>query len=149
MISCPHCGTSNLDNSAICANCGRALAVPPAPEMQSSYTPPPPPPAGSYAPPPSSYPPPGMMPTGERIPNYLVQSILVTLCCCLPLGIVAIIFAAQVNSKIAMGDIAGARDASKKAKMFCLIAVLLGIVSSALIFLVNGAAFFSALQHSR
>src|SRR5688572_21843187 len=35
------------------------------------------------------------------IPNYLWQAILCTLCCCLPAGIPAIIFAAQVNTKLA------------------------------------------------
>ena len=58
-----------------------------------------------------SYPP-------DSVPNYLVQSILVTIFCCMPLGIVAIVFAAQVNGKLAMGDYAGAVDASKKAKLF-------------------------------
>lgn len=57
--------------------------------------------------------------TPSAIPNYLVQSILVTLFCCLPLGIVAIINAAQVNNKITAGDMAGAMEASKKAKMWC------------------------------
>ena len=38
------------------------------------------------------------------IPNYLVQAILVTLCCCLPFGIVAIVYAAQVNSKLDRGS---------------------------------------------
>ena len=42
------------------------------------------------------------------IPNYLVQAILVTVFCCLPFGIPAIVFAAQVNSKVAAGDIHGA-----------------------------------------
>ena len=54
-----------------------------------------------------------------NVPNYLVQSILVTLFCCLPLGIVAIVFAAQVNSKLALGDFYGAQEASSKAKMWC------------------------------
>lgn len=52
----------------------------------------------------------------ERIPNYLVQSILVTILCCWPFGIPAIIFAAKVDGLVARGDIAGAMDASKKAK---------------------------------
>src|SRR5262245_2690227 len=52
----------------------------------------------------------------REIPNYLVQSILVTLFCCLPLGIVSIVFAAQVNSKVAAGDYAGAQKASDQAK---------------------------------
>jgi len=40
---------------------------------------------------------------------------------------VAIIFAAQVNGKIAAGDIQGAMDSSKKAKMFSFIAIGLGV----------------------
>ena len=51
-------------------------------------------------------------------PNYLVQEILVTIFCCVPFGIVAIIFAAQVNGKFAGGDYAGAALASKRAKMW-------------------------------
>ena len=57
--------------------------------------------------------------SAANIPNYLVQSILVTLFCCIPLGIVAIINAAQVNNKITAGDMAGAMEASRKAKMWC------------------------------
>jgi len=58
-----------------------------------------------------------------NIPNYLVPAILATLFCCLPLGVVSIIFATQVNTKVAEGDIAGAMEASRKAKMFLYIAV--------------------------
>ena len=39
----------------------------------------------------------------------------------------AIIFATQVNGKVAAGDVAGAQDASKKAKMFSFIAIGLGV----------------------
>lgn len=60
--------------------------------------------------------------------NYLVESILVTICCCLPLGIPAIVFAAQVDGKFNQGDYAGANDAAGKAKMFCLLALVLGLV---------------------
>ena len=61
------------------------------------------------------------------VPNYLVPAIL-SLFCCWPLAIVAIIFAAQVNGKVAAGDIAGAMDSSKKAKMFSFIALGLGVL---------------------
>jgi len=64
----------------------------------------------------------------QKIPNYLVQSILVTLFCCLPLGIPAIVFAAQVNGKIQSGDITGALAASKNAKLWCWISFGLGIL---------------------
>jgi hypothetical protein len=65
----------------------------------------------------------------QNIPNYLVQSILVTLFCCLPLGIPAIVFSAQVNGKIQSGDIKGALAASKNAKLWCWISFGLGIMT--------------------
>lgn len=63
------------------------------------------------------------------VPNYLIQAILCTICCCLPFGIAAIVFAAQVNSKLAAGDVAGALEASRKARMWCWIALAGGIVA--------------------
>ncbi len=66
--------------------------------------------------------------TTPQIPNHLVWAILSTLFCCLPLGIVSIVFAAQVNGKVAAGDIAGAREASDKAKKFAMWAAIAGIV---------------------
>src|ERR1041384_6426715 len=63
----------------------------------------------------------------QNVPNYLVPAIL-SLLCCWPLAIVAIIFAAQVNGKVAAGDIAGAMDSSKKAKMFSFISIGLGLL---------------------
>lgn len=64
--------------------------------------------------------------TPSSVPNYLVVAIL-SLFCCMPLGIAAIIFATQVNGKVAAGDMAGALDASKKAKMFSFISIGLGL----------------------
>lgn len=54
-----------------------------------------------------------------KIPNYLVPAILVTLLCCVPFGIPAIVFAAQVNGRISAGDIEGAKDKSRKALTWC------------------------------
>jgi len=72
----------------------------------------------------------GMGGAQPTVPNYLWQSIVVTACCCLPFGIAAIVFAAQVNSKLAAGDVQGAMESSKKAKMWCWIAFGLGLVSN-------------------
>src|SRR5918998_4485642 len=86
-----------------------------------------------WTPPPSSGAP-------ASVPNYLVLAI-VSLFCCLPLGIAAVIFAAQVNNKVAAGDTAGALDASKKAKMFSYISIglgLAGIICYVLFILIMG-----------
>ena len=65
--------------------------------------------------------------TPEKVPNYLVPAIISAVCC-FPLGIIGVIFAAQVNGKVAAGDIAGAMDASKKAKLFSYIFLGLAIL---------------------
>jgi hypothetical protein len=69
-------------------------------------------------------------PPAPQVNNYLVQAVLSAFCCCLPLGVVAIIYAAQVNSKLAAGDIAAAQAASKNAKMWSLIALGAGALVS-------------------
>jgi interferon-induced transmembrane protein/uncharacterized protein DUF4339 len=62
------------------------------------------------------YPPQGYSaPPGPPPPNHLVGAILATVFCCVPLGIVSIVYAAQVDSKWQAGDTAGAFDASRKA----------------------------------
>ncbi len=59
--------------------------------------------------------------------NWLVESILVTVLCCLPLGIVGIVFASQVQSKYAAGDFTGAKNASDQAGKFTKIGFFLGL----------------------
>ena len=71
-------------------------------------------------------PPPASGPSGN-VPNYLVPAIISAICC-FPLGIISIIFAAQVNGKVTAGDIAGAMDASKKAKTLSYIFIGLGVL---------------------
>lgn len=64
-----------------------------------------------------------------RPKNWLVESILVTIFCCLPFGIAGIVFASQVNSKYDVGDYAGAEKASKQAKTWTLVSFIIGIAS--------------------
>jgi len=73
-----------------------------------------------WTPPPSSGAP-------ASVPNYMVPSII-SLFCCLPLGIVAVIFAARVNGQVQAGDTAGALESSRKAKMFSYIGLILGLI---------------------
>ena len=64
------------------------------------------------------------------VPNHLVAAVLTTLFCCLPCGIVAIVYATQVNSRLAMGDIAGAKEASSKANGWMVAGVIIGLITA-------------------
>ena len=73
--------------------------------------------------------PPGGMPAGN-VPTYLAQAILCTLFCCLPAGIVAIVYSAQVSSKLGSGDYAGAMQSSENAKKWAWVSFGVGIAVS-------------------
>lgn len=96
---CTKCGALNDDKASSCINCGTSMQ-----QIKSSL----------------------QQPT-VKIPTYLIPSILATLLCCMPLGIPAIYFAAQVNLKIAMGDIEGAKATSRNAKIWFWITVAAGL----------------------
>lgn len=88
--------------------------------------PPPPPPYGG-----GGYPGGGGA-YGQPPANNLVWAILSTILCCLPLGVASIVFAAQVNSKWAMGDAQGAYESARKAKTFAIWSAVAGLVVGAL-----------------
>lgn len=117
-MNCTNCGQNNADGAAFCVSCGAALsAAPPSPPPAAA--------APAYSAPAYSAPAPAAQPP---VPNHLVWAILATLCCCLPTGIVAIIFAAQVDGKAAAGDYDGARKASDNAKLWSWISLGIGLV---------------------
>lgn len=67
-------------------------------------------------------------------PTYLVWSVLMTVLCCLPAGVAAIIFSTQVSSKYYAGDIEGAKRASERAQIWIIVSFVLGILASTLYF---------------
>ena len=75
----------------------------------------------------------GPMPPGT-VKSYLTEAILCLICCGGLFAVPAIVFAAQVNSKLSVGDYQGAMESSEKAKTWCIIAVCIGVVVNALIF---------------
>lgn len=105
---CGSCGKENRDDAAVCETCGQILVNP----YEASST------AG------------GAVGETQKPNNYLVHSILATLCCCLPLGVVAIVYAAQVDAKWNGGDQQGAKRASESAKMWFWISFGLGILTN-------------------
>lgn len=87
-------------------------------------TQPPPPPPGGYPPPPQGYPP---QPQGAQPNTHLAFAILTTVFCCLPLGIVSIVKASQVNGLWAQGRYAEAQASSSAAKKWATWSLVLGI----------------------
>lgn len=80
-----------------------------------------------------------------RPKNWLVESILVTIFCCLPFGIAGIVFASQVNSKYDAGDYPGALKASKDAGKWTKIGFFVGIAVIVLAFIFDGAVLLTTL----
>ena len=74
--------------------------------------------------------------------NNMVKAILTTLCCCLPLGIVSIIKAAEVNKKVASGDIDGAIQSAEGANKWANIGIIVALASwvISIIFFIIAAA---------
>jgi hypothetical protein len=85
----------------------------------------------------------------QSIPNHLawaIISMIVSFCLCcfvggIP-GVVAIVYAAQVNSELNHGNEAGARRASDNAKTWCWVATalaVLGVLLNVGLFMSGGA----------
>ena len=70
---------------------------------------------------PQAGPPPGAeVPSGTR---YLIAAVLSTICCCMPIGIVAIIHAAQIDDKVTSGNLVEAERAARSAVTWSAMAI--------------------------
>lgn len=98
---CRDCGAANEDNLSKCVNCGKVMA----PIVDACQ-------AGDL----------------QKVPSRLVPAILITLFCCVPFGIVAIVYAAQANGKLAAGNYQGALEDSKKATIWCWVGFGIGFI---------------------
>ncbi len=96
---CPNCGAEVSEKAVVCVKCGCAL------NNQSN-----------------------LRTTGEVMPKtWLLESILVTIFCCLPFGIAGIVNAANVSSRFYAGDLEGAKFASKNAGKWTKVALWCGL----------------------
>lgn len=105
-MRCPKCGEVYETPTRWCRTCGAQMS--PEPEVVSAAA-----------------------PVGVKPFSYLLPAILVTIFCCQPLGIAAIVFAAMSMGRSSSGDYAGAQSAANTARLLCLIAVGVGLVWAA------------------
>ncbi|XP_054704738.1 proline rich transmembrane protein 1B [Grus americana] len=92
--------------------------IPPAPQPYTAYDGQP-----STGPSPAS--------RGQRLPkDYMVESVLVTVFCCLLTGVIALIYSHETRAALSRGDMAQANVASKKAQSLILFSLLFGLFAS-------------------
>ncbi|NXV96709.1 PRT1B protein, partial [Calonectris borealis] len=68
---------------------------------------------------------------GQRLPkDYMVESVLVTIFCCLLTGVIALVYSHETRAALGRGDMAQANVASKKAQSLVLFSLLFGLFAS-------------------
>ena len=80
---------------------------------------------------------------------YLILSIISTLCCCLPFGVVGIVFSAKINSSMTAGNLEEAQNNAKMAKIWIIVSFAIGILTWLIymILIVTGAVSGSAYYY--
>ena len=76
----------------------------------------------------------GQKPEINYVP-YLVLSIISTVCCCLPFGIVGIVFSVKINSAMNAGNYEEAAQNAKMAKIWTIVSFVVGLVVGILYFI--------------
>src|SRR5574344_423334 len=128
---CPNCGSFIPSEAENCPKCGAMLHAESrqgqeSKENQQSYQ--------SYQRPYQSY---QQQPSIPCPKTWLVESILATIFCCIPCGIVGIIYASQVSSNYAKGSYQEAVNSSHNAKMWTLIGAIVGFVGLILLIIIS------------
>ncbi|XP_032021360.1 proline rich transmembrane protein 1B isoform X1 [Hylobates moloch] len=59
--------------------------------------------------------------------DYMMESVLVTLFCCLLTGLIAIVYSHETRAAVGRGDLAQAEEASRKARSLVLFSLLFGV----------------------
>lgn len=80
--------------------------------------------------------------------NWLVESILVTLLCCLPFGIAGIVYASKVESRFYAGDIEGAEASAREAAKWTKIGFFSGLAVIVLYFIFVAVFGAAAIMNS-
>jgi hypothetical protein len=83
--------------------------------MSQPWTPPPPPGMGAA-------------PPNNNLAIAIVAMVTSVVFCCLPHGLISLLFATQVNQRAAAGDMTGALNAARQAKVWGLISIALAVI---------------------
>ena len=83
----------------------------------------------------------------KRPSNYLALAIISTVLCCIPTGIVSIIYASKVNTAYAEGKYEDAESASKNARLWALIGIGLALVGWLIYVAFFGFAIFTGVMN--
>lgn len=78
--------------------------------------------------------------------SYLVWAILTTFLCCMPFGIVSIVYSTKVDSYWYAGQYSAAYDASHKAKVWAIASAVVGGASVVITFIIMTASTFAPVM---
>ena len=80
---------------------------------------------------------------------YLILSIISTLCCCLPFGVVGIVFSAKINSAMLAGNLEEEQNNSKMARIWIIVSFAIGLLTWLIymVLIVTGAVSGSAYYY--
>ena len=81
---------------------------------------------------------------------YLILSIISTLCCCLPFGVVGIVFSAKINSAMLAGNLEEAQNNAKMARIWIIVSFAIGLLTWLIymVLIVTGAVSGSAYYYN-
>ena len=91
----------------------------------------------------------GMPPKPVNWVPYLILSIISTLCCCLPFGVVGIVFSAKINSAMLAGNLEEAQNNAKMARIWIIVSFAIGLLTWLIymVLIVTGAVSGSAYYY--
>ena len=84
----------------------------------------------------------------KRPSSYLALAIISTIICCLPAGIVSIVYATKVNGLYQDGKYEEAKRASRNAKTWGLVSVGIAFIGIIIYLLIFGLAIFGSIASS-
>jgi len=115
-MHCTHCGKELEESASFCSGCGTRAGAEAEPQSADKVV---------------------------TINTWLVPSILAAVFCCIPLGIIAIVYAARANSAVGSGNYQLAQECAGKAKIWFWIAFVSGFILTFLCLIVQilGAVF--------